>query len=81
MHQPETNVNLLIYWQQGAILKVYWKHCIHVNPAFVGDGRPQTLVGELYLYRAELSAALAFARARVTRDDEALGGQSQRLSK
>ena len=81
MHQPDENVNLLLYWQQGAILKVYWKHCIHVNPAFIGNGTPQTLVGELYLYRAELGAALAFARARVSRDDEALGGQSQRLSK
>ena len=44
-----------------------WGHCIHVNPAITHNGKPQTRIGELHLFRAELSDALAFARARVGR--------------
>jgi len=67
VHQPEGALNILLYWQDAAVLKVQRGQCIHVNPAIISNGKPQTLVGELYLFRAQLRDALAFGRSRVAR--------------
>ncbi len=67
VHQPEGALNILLYWQDAAVLKVQRGQCIHVNPAIISNGEPQTLVGELYLFRAKLRDALAFGRSRVAR--------------
>ncbi len=67
VHQPKGRLNVLLYWQDAAMLKVNWKRCIHVNPAVVANGESQTLRGELYVFRAEVADALVFARALIAR--------------
>ena len=67
VHQPRGNLNVLLYWQDAALLKVNWQRCIHVNPALIANGKPQTLRGELYVFRGELRQAHAFVRAHIAR--------------